>query len=288
MAEPLRPRRSMLYVPGHNPRFLAKAREVPADAVILDLHRSVPPALKAEARARVAAALAEGGFGHRERVVGVNDLDGPWGRDDLEALAGLALDAVLLPRVESAEDVMRGLEAMEAAGVAAAVMATIETPLGVLRAAEIAAASARLTCLVMNTTDLGAALHVPATADRLGVLASLAQVVLAARAHGKAVVDGAHLELDNPVTCELSCRQGRDLGFDGKSVIHPAQLPYTNDAFTPRPKDVEEARAVLAAWEQAGGPTLHRGRLIEPAHVEVARRTLALAEACAARAAAGG
>jgi citrate lyase beta subunit len=276
-----RPRRSMLYVAGDNRRQLEKARTLPADSLILDLQESVVSAHKEAARDNVVAAVQTGGYGPREVVVRVNALDSLWGRDDVAAVAALPVDAVLFPRVQGAADVEAACLALDAAGgIERPLMAMIESPRGVLRAAEIVAASPRVVCLVMGTTDLAGELRVNLTPDRLGLLTALSWVVLAARAHQRAVVDGPHLDLKDPYACELACRQGRDLGFDGKTVIHPAQLPYTNDAFTPKPADVDRARRIVEALEQARdedrSAVVVDGRVVEPAQAQCAYRLLAL------------
>jgi citrate lyase subunit beta/citryl-CoA lyase len=284
----VRPRRSVLYVPGSNARALGKARALPADALILDLEDAVAPSAKAEARSLALAALRSGGFGRRELVLRVNGAGTPWGAADLEAAARSGAHAVLLPKVEGASDVRQAERALREAGAppALALWCMIETPRGVLRAAEIAAASPRLACLVAGTTDLTKDLRARHTPERLEVLLSLSLVVLAARAHGLAALDGVHLHLDDQAGFEAACRQGRDLGFDGKTLIHPRTIEAANRAFAPAPEEVDRARRVMAAHaeaEAAGkGVAVVDGRLVEALHVEEARRVLALAEAIAA------
>ncbi len=274
-----RPRRSVLYVPACVPRFLAKGRELPVDTLIFDLEESVLVARKLEARRNAAAALQEGGYGQREVVVRVNRHDTAWGLDDLTAIAPLAPDAILFPRLESRQDVLDALRALdEAGGAHLPIMLMIETPLAVLRAEEMAGASPRIRCLVMGTSDLTNELHARITPERLPVLYSLSHCLLAARAHGLAIVDGVHLDMRDMTDYEYACRMSRDLGFDGKTVIHPDQVAYANDAFTPRPASIERARKIIAAWEAANaegyGVTVVEGRLVETLHVEAARRTL--------------
>ncbi|WP_242362023.1 CoA ester lyase [Anaeromyxobacter sp. SG17] len=290
----VRPRRSVLYVPGANARAIEKARTLDADALILDLEDAVAPAAKREARARVVEALAAGGFGHRELAVRVNGLATPWGADDLAALARAGADAVVLPKVESVAEVHAAEAALAAAGApgSLALWCMIETPRGVLAAAEVARASPRLACLVAGTSDLVKDLGARHTPGRLEVLTSLGLLLLAARAAGLAALDGVHLDLADDAGLEASCRQGRDLGFDGKTLIHPKTIAAANRAFAPGGAELEEARRVIAAHaaaEAAGqGVVVVDGRLVEALHVAAARRLVALAEAIAARGPAAG
>jgi len=285
----VRPRRSVLYMPGSNARALEKARTLPADGLILDLEDAVAPAAKAEARARVVGVLARGGYGDRETVVRVNGPSTPWGADDLAAAARSGADAVLLPKVEGAEEVRAAERALDAAGAPESLRlwCMIETPRGVLAAPEIAAATPRLACLVAGTSDLVKDLRARHTPGRAEVLASLSLVVLAARASGLAALDGVHLDLADDAGFEAACRQGRDLGFDGKTLIHPKTIDAANRAFAPAAEEVAAARRIIDAHaeaERAGsGVVVVDGRLVEALHVEEARRTVALAEAIAAR-----
>ena len=287
MDRPIRPRRSALYLPGSNLRALEKARALPADVLIFDLEDAVAPAAKEVARASVLASLAAGGYGRRERILRVNGAGTPWAAGDLAAAACSGADAVLLPKVESAGAVRVALRALEAAGApeGLALWCMIETPRGVLAAAEIAGASRRLACLVMGTSDLVKDLGARHTPARAEVLTSLALVLLAARAHGLAVLDGVHLDLDDAPGFEAACRQGRDLGFDGKTLIHPRTVDAANRVFAPDEGELAEARRIVAAHAQAEaagqGVVVVDGRLVEGLHVEAARRRLALAEAIA-------
>lgn len=274
-----RPRRAMLYVPACVPRFLAKGRALKVDTLIFDLEESVLVERKDEARRNAVAALREGGYGPREIVVRVNRHDTPWGRDDLAAVVPEQPDAILFPRIESRADVLAALAALDDAGGAdLPVMLMLETPFAVLRAEEIAGASARIACLVMGTSDLTNELHARITPERLPLLHSLSHCLLAARAHGLPIVDGVYLDLKDMTTFEYACRLSRDLGYDGKTVLHPSQIPYANDAFSPRPASIERARKIIAAWDEANregrGVTVVEGRLVENLHVEAARRTL--------------
>ncbi len=278
-----RPRRSMLYVPGCQTRYLHKARTLRVDAVILDLGDPILVEKKVESRRNVVEAVLAGGYGRREVVVRVNDLDSPWGRDDVRAVADIGADAVLFPNVESRADVDEALALLDAAGGAhMPVMLAIESPLGVLRAEEIAAASDRVACLVMATSDLLNQLHGRRTPDRVALVHSLGQVLLAGRAYDRAVVDGISTDLKDMQSFEYACRLARDMGFDGKTLVHPFQLPYCNDAFTPKPHDLAAALEVIDALEHAHregrGTVVVNGRLIEGHHVKAARRLLALSD----------
>ncbi len=285
----VRPRRSVLYVPGSNARALEKGRTLDADALILDLEDAVAPSAKDEARRLVLAAIARGGYGHREIAVRVNGPATPWGTADIDAAASSGADAVLLPKVESAADVRAAEGALDAAGApgALSLWCMIETPRGVLAAAEIAAASPRLACLVAGTNDLVKDLRARRTPGRAEVLTSLGLVILAARANGLAALDGVHVDLADDPGLEAACRQGRDLGFDGKTLVHPRTIEAANRIFAPDEREVAEARRIIAAHaaaQAAGeGVTVVDGRLVEALHAEEARRTVALAEAIAAR-----
>jgi citrate lyase subunit beta/citryl-CoA lyase len=289
MPAPIRPRRSALYMPGANARALEKARTLDVDVVLMDLEDAVAPAQKADARRAVVEALAAGGYGFRERVVRVNGSGTPWEADDLRAAATSGADAVLLPKVEDAASVRAAEAALAAAGApqGQALWAMVETPRGVLRAAEIAASSPRLACLVAGTSDLVKDLGARHTASRAEVLCSLSLIVLAARAHGLACLDGVHLHLDDEAGFEAACVQGRDLGFDGKTLIHPRTIATANRIFGPSATDLEQARRIVVAHAEAEsfgqGVVVVDGRLVEALHVAAARRLLATAEAIAAR-----
>jgi citrate lyase subunit beta/citryl-CoA lyase len=280
----VRPRRSVLFMPGSNPRALEKARELPADALIFDLEDAVAPDAKAAARQHLVNTLPAGGYGRRELIVRVNPLRGEWGPDDLAAAAILPIDAVLLPKVESATMVKHAVELLDqAAAPKMALWCMIETPRGVLAAAEIAAASDRVTALVLGTSDLTKDLHAREIRDRLPLMTALGLVLLAARAHRLAVLDGVHLDLADAEGFALACRQGRDLGFDGKTLIHPQQIAPANAAFSPTAEEVGHARRLVDAYAAAvatgKGAARIEGRLVEALHVEEAERTLALADA---------
>jgi citrate lyase subunit beta/citryl-CoA lyase len=290
----VRPRRSVLYVPGSNRRALEKARALPVDALILDLEDAVAPAAKEDARRAVGELLAAGGFGHRELAVRVNGPSTRWAAEDLAFAARSGADAVVLPKVERPEEVRAAEAALDAAGAppALALWCMIETPRGVLAAPAIAAASPRLACLVMGTSDLVKDLRARHTPGRAEVMVALGTVLLAARAHRLAALDGVHLDLADDAGFEAACRQGRDLGFDGKTLIHPRTIEAANRAFAPAEAELAEAREIIAAHaraEAAGqGVVVVDGRLVEALHVEAARRLVALAEAIAARPAPAG
>lgn len=278
-----RPRRSMLYVPGCNQRYLNKARILPVDSVILDLGDPILVEAKELSRQNVVEAVKTGGYGSREVVVRVNDFASPWGRDDINAVANIGADAILFPNIESREDVLNALTALdEAGGKNTPIMVMIESPLAVLNAKEIASASDRIACLVIATSDLMSQLQARKTHERIALITSLSMVILAARAYHRSVVDGITGDLNDMQTFEYSCRLGRDLGFDGKSLVHPSQLPYSNDAYTPRPVELQLAKTVIEALKQANaagrGTVVVDGKLVEHHHIAAAERLLHLSE----------
>jgi citrate lyase subunit beta / citryl-CoA lyase len=273
----------MLYVPGCNERYLNKARTLRVDSVILDLGDPILVEKKIESRKKVCEAVLAGGYGRREVVVRVNDLDSPWGRDDVKAMARVGAEALLFPNIESKADVSEALTLLDSAGGShLPIMLMIESPIGVLRAEEIAAASDRIACIVMATSDLLNQLHGRRTPDRIAVMHSLSHVLLAGRAHDRSVIDGISTDLKDMQSFEYACRLARDLGMDGKSLVHPFQLPYCNDAFTPKPHDLAAALEVIDALERAHhegrGTVVVNGRLVEGHHVSAAKRLLALAD----------
>jgi citrate lyase subunit beta/citryl-CoA lyase len=280
----VRPRRSALYVPGANARALEKVPGLDADVIVVDLEDAVAPAAKEEAR-RAAVAAIRRGLGRAEVVLRVNGAGTPWAEADLAAAAASGADAVLLPKVDGPDVVRDAERRLTAAGAPSSMglWAMIETPRGVLRAAEVADASPRLACLVAGTSDLVKDLRARHTAGRTEVLLSLSLVVLAARASGLAALDGVHLDLADESGFAGACRQGRDLGFDGKTLIHPGQIEVCNEVFAPSAEQVEDARGVIAAFEEAvaqgKGVATYKGRLVENLHVETAHKVLATAEA---------
>ena len=283
MPATLRPRRSLLYMPGSNPRALEKARGLEADGLIFDLEDAVAPEAKESARAIVAAALAEGGYGDRELVLRVNAIDTPWGHADLAAAASMPIDAVLLPKIENPDRTALTISLLDAFGASElAVWCMLETPRGILYAREIAAAGPRLAALVLGTSDLTKDLHAVPSRDRLPLLTSLSLAILAARANGLAILDGVNLDLSDDEGFAAACRQGRELGFDGKTLIHPKQIASANAAFAPTKEEIEWSRRIIAAHGEAvasgKGVALVEGQLIENLHVENARRLVALSE----------
>ncbi len=285
MATTARPRRSVLYMPGSNARALEKARGLAADGLILDLEDAVAPDAKETARRQVCEAVTEGGYGMRELLIRVNGLATPWGYADIVAASKTKADAILLPKVESA-DMIRQLEAiMDANGAPAdmAIWAMMETARGMLAAAEIAASSPRLAGFVMGTSDLAKELHCAHTRERLPMIASLSLCLLAARGYGLAIVDGVYLDLNDDEGFEYACRQGVEMGFDGKTLIHPKTVETCNRIFSPQPQEVEWSRKIILAHEAAAkegkGVVVVDGKLIENLHVENAKRLVAMAEA---------
>ena len=276
-----RPYRSVLYIPGSKERALDKARSLPVDAIIFDLEDAVTPDAKAEARETLKAALAEGGYGAKAKIIRINGLDTDWGADDVATLKDSGADAFLLPKVNSAADIQALSDIL---GTETAIWAMIETPLGVLNALEIAA-HPQLTGFVAGTNDLAKELNCRGRADRLPMMFALQQMLLAARAHGVIAVDGVYNQFKDEEGLRIECDQGRDLGFDGKTLIHPAQVEVTNAAFAPSDAEVELAKRQIAAFEEtekAGqGMAVVDGKIVENLHVETARKTLAKAEAIA-------
>ncbi|MFT6581489.1 MAG: citrate lyase subunit beta/citryl-CoA lyase [Alphaproteobacteria bacterium] len=275
-------------MPGANARALEKARTLPADGFIFDLEDAVAPDAKALARLQVCDALTKGGYGARERVVRVNSLDSPWGDADIAAIAAVApgdLDAVLLPKVEGPEMVEQVVSALASHGARddLPIWCMIETPMGVLRVEALAAAwRARIGALVMGTSDLATDLHCAHTPARTAFLYSLSHCIVVARAYGVAVLDGVHLDLSDDEGFKASCQQGRALGFDGKTLIHPKTIAAANAVFGPDSDAVTWSRRVIAAFDAAAadgkGVVLLDGQLIENLHVTEARRVVTLAE----------
>ncbi|MCC6006384.1 MAG: CoA ester lyase [Rhodobacteraceae bacterium] len=292
MDDSARPYRSVLYIPGSRARAIDKARGLSADALILDLEDAVAPAEKAAARATVAAELARGGFGARSVMVRVNGLDSPWGREDVAALADVGPEAILLPKVEGAADVA-ALAALLDAGSATArtrIWAMMETPLGVLSALEIARAP-RMAGMVLGTNDLAKDLGCRFRADRLPLLGALQTCLLAARAAGILAIDGVYNAFRDTEGLRAECLQGRDMGFDGKTLIHPDQLAVTNEVFAPDAEEIALARRQIAAFEEASargeGVAVVDGRIVENLHIVMARRLLERAGAIASMERAG-
>ncbi|MGG5260437.1 HpcH/HpaI aldolase/citrate lyase family protein [Phycicoccus avicenniae] len=287
MSEDLRPRRSVLYMPSSNERALEKAKSLPVDGLILDLEDAVAPDAKPAARENACAAAASGEYGYREVTIRVNGLGTEWHDADLEAACAAGPDGIVVPKVGSADEVHRLVDAMERFGAPdrTRLWAMIETPGAVLDARTIASASDRLAVLVLGTNDLVKELRARFVPGRAPLLTSLALVVLGARDAGVAVLDGVYNDVKDLDGFAEECRQGRELGFDGKTLIHPGQVEPCNAVFSPSAEEVEDAHGLLEAWEAGAGSGVvtYKGRMVENLHVEVARGVLATDEAVRAR-----
>jgi len=288
----IRPRRSALYMPGSNGRALEKAKSIPADALILDLEDAVAPAAKEMARDQVCAAVKAGGYGRRELVIRINALETAWGEADLAAAVEAAPDAILLPKTSGAQDVLAVTQTLSRAGAAGKtrLWAMIETPRAILNLSQIAATSAqpgaRLDCFVLGTNDLGKETRADLGADRRPALYWLSAAVVAARAYGLDVLDGVYNDFRDADGFQRECRDGRALGFDGKTLIHPDQVADANRMFAPAEADLTFARQIIAAFERpenkGKGVITVDGRMVELLHAKMAERTVAIAEAIAA------
>ncbi len=289
----IRPRRSVLYMPGSNARALEKARTLAADALIFDLEDAVAPDAKELARRQVAQAVKAGGYGPREVIVRINGLDTPWWLDDLAAAAGAHPDGILVPKVSTPghlSDVAERLVDI-AADQKIRVWAMMETPLAVLNVREIAAAAldreTRLAGFVLGTNDLAKETRARLTPGRPAMLPWLSTCIAAARAYGIDVLDGVYNDVADAEGFARECAQARDLGFDGKTLIHPDQIAPCNAAFSPTPEEIEQARHIIAAFDRPEnrnkGVVQIEGRMVERMHADIARRTMAIAEAIAQR-----
>ncbi|WP_288929561.1 CoA ester lyase [uncultured Maritimibacter sp.] len=280
MTQSTRPVRSVLYIPGSKERALDKARGLPADAIIFDLEDAVTPDAKADARATLRAELDKGGFGNRMRIVRINGFDTVWGRQDVEAMQGAEIDALLLPKVNSAYDLQTLADMIPDVPL----WAMMETPEGILNAREIAA-HPRLAGIVMGTNDLVKELGCRVTPDRSTVMTSLQISLIAARAAGALIVDGVYNAFKDDDGLRAECEQGRDLGFDGKTLIHPAQIDIANELFAPSEADLDLARRQIAAFEEVEasgqGVAVVDGKIVENLHIVTAKALLAKAEAIA-------
>jgi citrate lyase subunit beta / citryl-CoA lyase len=281
----LRPRRSVLYMPGANERALEKAKGLGADALILDLEDAVAPDAKDEARERVCAAASSGEYGRRELAIRANGLDTRWHADDVAAIAAAGPDAIVIPKINSVNDVRAIEAALESGGAPdrTKIWAMVETPVAMLHAEEIAGCSERLTVLVMGTNDLAKELRAQHVPGRQPLLTGLGLCLLAARATGKVILDGVYNDIKDEEGFLAECRQGKEMGFDGKTLIHPSQLEPCNEVFAPSAEEVDSAREIIAAFEEAEregrGVVTVNGRMIENLHVDQARQTLAQAQA---------
>jgi len=289
-----RPRRSVLYMPGANAKALARAATLPADSLIFDLEDSVAPDQKVAARERVAEAVRAGGFGGREIVIRVNGPHTPWGKEDLVAASAAGPDAILLPKVDGPGAIMAAARTLREAGAPerTRLWAMMETPNAILNAGSIAAVAAdptsRFAVMVMGLNDLAKETRARLTPGRPTMIAWLANCVIAARAHGVDIIDGVFNDIKDLDGFRDECLQGRDMGLDGKTLIHPTQIDICNDAFAPTSAEVESAAAIIAAFalpENAGKGVIQlEGRMVELLHADMARKTLAIADAIAARA----
>ncbi len=280
-----RPRRSVLYMPGANARALQKAQTIPADALILDLEDAVAPDAKPAARQSVCEAANSGDYGTREIAIRANGIGTEWHGADLAAIAAAGPAAIVIPKINSAADVHLIERALEAGGAPdhTQIWAMLETPIAMLSALEIATSSERLTVLVMGTNDLTKELQAAPVPGRQPLLAGLSQCLLAARAAGKIILDGVYNDITDAAGFLAECEQGRDLGFDGKTLIHPSQVDPCNITFAPSAEEVTTAGRIIAAFEEAQaegrGVVTVDGRMVENLHVASARRTLAIVEA---------
>ena len=286
-AAAFRPRRSVLYMPAANERALEKAKSLPCDALILDLEDAVSPDAKPAARDAACAAATSGDYGLREVTIRVNGADTEWHRADLAAACAAGPDAIVVPKVGSADAVRVLVEAMSGLGAPehTQLWAMVETPAAMLHAEEIASASDRLTVLVMGTNDLAKELNAEHVPGRHPLLPGLGLALLAARATGTAILDGVFNDVQDTDGFLAECRQGREMGFDGKTLIHPSQVEGANAAFAPSQDAIEDARGIIDAWDRGAGTGVitYQGRMVENLHVESARRTLALDQAVRAR-----
>jgi len=292
-----RPRRSVLYMPGSNARAIEKARTLPADCIVLDLEDSVAPDVKPAARAQACAAVKAGGFGPREVIVRINGLDTAWWRDDIAAAVAVKPDAILVPKVsgpERLEEIAERLADLHA-DARIQIWAMMETPLAMLNAAAIAAAKdgrTRLSAFVMGTNDLAKDTRARIAPGREALRPWLMTCVAAARAYGLDILDGVFNDIADRDGFARECAESRDMGFDGKTLIHPNQIAATNEAFAPGAEEVAQARAIIAAFDlpenEDKGVIVLEGRMVERLHADMARRTVAIAEAIDAMRTAGG
>ncbi|MEO0412682.1 MAG: CoA ester lyase [Pseudomonadota bacterium] len=282
-----RPRRSVLYMPGSNTRALEKAKMLPADGYIFDLEDAVAPDAKSTARDQVCAAVEQGGYGARELVIRVNGLDTDWAEADIKAACAAGPNAILLPKVESAREVQALAQMMTSfkAPEWTSIWVMMETPRAMFATLEIASAHEKMDCFVMGTSDLVKDLQAHHTPRRLPVLTSLSLCLLAARAEGLSILDGVYADLKDETGFTESCRQGLELGFDGKTLVHPNQVSAANQTFAPDADEVDFSRRIIAAHEEATkegkGIAVVDNKMIENLHVENARRLVSLADAIA-------
>ena len=287
-----RPRRTVLFMPGSNARALEKAHNLPVDGIILDLEDSVAPDAKPLARDQIAQAVAAKGFGKREIIIRTNNLESPWWQDDMAMAAKVAPDGILVPKVSGPEDIqtISGKLAKLKANPSIRVWAMIETPIGVLRAQDIAAqahdSTARLTGFIMGPNDIARETRMRMLPGRAAMLPLFSHCIIAARAYGLEILDGPYNDINDVAGFSRECAQGRDMGFDGKTLIHPGQIDAANAAYTPHPEEVARARKIIGAFDTPEnadkGVVQLDGQMVERLHVEMAKRTIAIADAIAA------
>ena len=287
----IRPRRSLLFMPGSNPRALEKARNLPADGLILDLEDSVAPEAKGLARDQIAKAIAAGGFGKREVLVRTNALDSPWWMDDITMAAQARPDGILVPKISSVEDLGRIARCLldVDAPASIAVWTMIETALAVLHVEELAASrnvEPRLAGFMFGPNDISRETRIRMQPGRATMLSMITHCILATRAYGLEILDGPYSDFSNVDGFAQECTQARDLGFDGKTLIHPGQIAACNAIFTPPAEEVAQARRIIAAFERpenaARGAISLDGQMVERLHADIARRTIAIADSIAA------
>lgn len=287
----VRPRRSVLYTPGSNERALAKAKNISADSLIFDLEDAVAPNAKPDARRTVCEVITRGGYGDKEIVIRVNGLDTPWGTDDLNAACDVAPDAILVPKVSRPGDIVSTAKILSGRRVPpkTRLWAMMETPMSMLNAREIAATAAdpnnRLSCLVLGTNDLLKESRGRAVNNRIAVVPWLAMTIVAARAYGLDILDGVYNDFRDEEGLRVECEQGRTLGMDGKTLIHPSQVEPTNEAFSPTDQEVDWSRKIIAEFQKPENEMLGvitvEGRMVERLHLSMAERTVAIADAIA-------
>jgi citrate lyase subunit beta/citryl-CoA lyase len=289
----VRPRRSVLYVPGDNERALEKAKKLPTDSIIIDLEDSVAPSNKEFARQQAVAVIREGGFGAREAVLRVNPIETPWGMADLHAAIAAAPDAILIPKVSQSGDVTGTAKVVKAVDAAPHIRlwAMIETPMGIINAREIAACAPdpdnRLSCFVLGTNDLLKESRARPSSDRFAVVPWLAMTLVAARAYGLEVIDGVYNDFKDDSGFRAECEHGRTLGMDGKTLIHPSQVIPCNEVFSPTEEEVNWAYKIIQAFEQPEnarkGVITVEGKMVERLHLDMAKRLAAISESINAR-----
>ncbi len=282
--ETFKPRRSFLYMPGSNERAMKKARTLEADCLIFDLEDAVAPDAKALAREKIRQNLESNNYPNHELLIRINALDTRWGKDDLSSLLGLSFDGIVLPKVESRSLLEKNINQINTIlGQALPIWIMTETPVGVHNAFDTYASSRQIEGVLMGTADLGKELRILGSTDRFGLIAFLSQCVLAARVNDLDIIDGIFPNLNSPENLQIQCEQGKNLGFDGKSLIHPQQIDVCNSVYSPTNEQLQNAQRILEAWQDAidgnRGVCVVDGQLVEVLHVEQAKRLLQVATA---------